>query len=57
MTAIELDLKRRVSNLEEKAERLEYTLTTLIIWMAGSANSPIRIDEAEKLTKMLKGKD
>jgi len=57
VTAIELDLKRRVSNLEEKAERLEYTLTTLIIWMAGSANSPIRIDEAEKLTKMLKGKD
>ncbi len=57
MDAIELTLKRRMAHLEAKAERLEYTLNTLIIWMAGSANSPIRPDEVEKLTKMLQAED
>jgi hypothetical protein len=29
------------------------TLGTLIVWMARSANSPIRLDEAQQLVDML----
>ena len=33
------------------------TLRTLIVWMAGSANSPISRTEAERLLEMLKEAD
>jgi hypothetical protein len=44
-----------VENDETKrdVERLRDVLGTLIAWMAQSATSPIRIDEAETLLKKL----
>jgi len=36
--------------------RIKKTLGTLIAWLPQSANSPIRIDEAERLLRMLEGK-
>jgi len=37
----------------ERIARLEQTLGTLIIWLAQSAGSPISIEEAGNLIKML----
>lgn len=37
----------------KELEQLRYTVATLIVWMAQSANSPIRVEEAERLLKLL----
>jgi acyl-CoA reductase-like NAD-dependent aldehyde dehydrogenase len=39
----------RINQLEGQVRALDMRLRTLIVWMAQSANSPIRIDEAERL--------
>ena len=38
--------------LRRQVEDLQRALCTLIAWMAQSANSPIRIDEAEQLLEI-----
>jgi len=47
------ELARIIVALERTVARLESTVGTLITWMAQSANSPIRVDEAERLLTML----
>jgi hypothetical protein len=42
-----------VAALKREVAALKKTLGTLISWMASSANSPIRIEEAKKLLEML----
>ncbi len=52
------DLERLLVAVETRAARTHDVLGTLISWMAQSANSPIRIDEAQTLLKELaKGRD
>jgi hypothetical protein len=50
-------LEHDADMLDRRAEHIEYALRTLIVWMSGSAASPIRRDEAEKLLQMLEGKE
>jgi hypothetical protein len=45
--------EERIDTLERKLFALRNTTATLIAWMAGSANSPIRPDEAGMLIKAL----
>ena len=45
--------QRAIRALQEEVTTLSHTLATLIAWMAESANSPIRQDEAEKLLSAL----
>ena len=42
-----------VQRLRDDLARTKETLGTLITWMTQSANSPIRVDEAKRLLKML----
>jgi len=46
-----------IRSLTIQNRQLKKTLGTLISWMASSANSPIRQDEAMKLLCMLEGED
>jgi len=39
---------------ESDLDRVKVVLATLIVWMAQSANSPIRQDEANTLLKRLR---
>lgn len=43
----------RIRELERDVAKLTRALGTLMAWIAGSANSPLRHDEVEKLLKML----
>lgn len=43
----------RIRELERNVEKLTRALGTLMAWMVGSANSPLRHDEVEKLMNML----
>jgi len=47
------DLERLLVAVEQQAARTKDVVGTLISWMAQSANSPIRRDEALELLKML----
>lgn len=47
------DTSRR--EMQAQIDRLQGTLVTLILWMSGSAVSPIRRDEAEQLIAMADG--
>ncbi len=59
----DLDTRRRptgnaerpltAATMQSQIENLQMVLGTLIVWMAQSANSPIRVDEAERLIRML----
>lgn len=40
---------------EMRVRRLEVTLSTLLIWMAGSAHSPLSRDEIQRLIDILEG--
>jgi len=44
-------------SLYEENERLKKTLATLISWMAQSSSSPISLNEAGQLLKMLEKAD
>ena len=44
----------RIDLLEKQVEALQQTLGTLVIWMAGSAASPISQAEAAKLLESLR---
>jgi hypothetical protein len=46
-----------LTTIRNDLARTKEVLGTLISWMAQSANSPIRRDEAEKLIKQLIAKD
>jgi hypothetical protein len=48
------DQEKAILDLRAELTAVKHTLGTLIGWMAQSANSPIRVDEAEKLLKALK---
>jgi hypothetical protein len=47
--------QKQIAGLQNRVINLETTLGALITWMAGSANSPIRVDEARHLLAMLQG--
>lgn len=47
------DLERLLSAVETRAATTKDVLGTLISWMAQSANSPIRRDEAMQLLRLL----
>ena len=49
------DHGRRITELEIEIAHLKKTLGTLISWIAQSANSPIRISEADTLINMMGG--
>jgi hypothetical protein len=42
-----------VIRLRHDLRQIKQTLGTLIVWMAQSANSPIRVEAAERLLAML----
>jgi hypothetical protein len=42
-----------IKAIRDDLARTKEVLGTLISWMAQSANSPIRVDEAEKLLRLL----
>ena len=42
-----------VKSLELQIERLQMSYGTLLTWMVQSANSPIRVSEAERLIKIM----
>jgi hypothetical protein len=44
---------QRISELELQLIALREVVSTLIGWMASSANSPISVSEAEKLLDMM----
>lgn len=46
---------REVAGLKLQVKDLQRTVGTLISWIAQSANSPIRIDEASTLMNILNG--
>lgn len=48
-----MTLDRELSELRDDLARTKEVLGTLISWMAQSSVSPIRVDEANKLIKML----
>jgi hypothetical protein len=48
---------QEIAGLKLEVQQLQKTLGTLIKWMAESANSPIRGDEAYTLIKMIAGVD
>lgn len=41
--------------IEKKLERIQLALETLIIWMRGSANSPLGEKETIKLLELIRG--
>lgn len=49
------DLERLLSAAETQGARTKDVLGTLISWMAQSANSPIRREEAQELLRKLEG--
>jgi hypothetical protein len=51
-----LTLDQQIAVLRIELEATKDTLGNLIVWMSGSANSPIRIDEAQTLMRKLHGK-
>jgi hypothetical protein len=46
-----------IVQLQIEIARLKQVLGTLITWMTANANSPLRVDEAERLLKMLSGEE
>ncbi len=44
------------ADLERDIENLQKALSAFVIWTAQSAGSPISIDEAEKILKLIKPK-
>jgi hypothetical protein len=46
---------QEIAGLKLQIKALTTTVATLIAWMASSANSPIRRDEASTLLNMLSG--
>lgn len=44
---------RKITDLQRDVQALQETLGTLISWLPQSANSPIRVDEAERLLQIL----
>jgi hypothetical protein len=42
-----------LAELRQDLRQVKQTLGTLIVWMAQSANSPIRVEAAERLLAML----
>jgi hypothetical protein len=51
-----LTLDQQIAVLRIELAATKDTLGNLIVWMSGSANSPIRIDEAQTLMRKLHGK-
>jgi hypothetical protein len=51
------DMREPITNDERAIATLKEVVGTLITWMAQSANSPIRTDEAEKLLTILRRDD
>lgn len=43
-------------DVAKRLERIERTLATALVWIAGSAATPLRRDEVEQLLSMLEGK-
>ena len=46
-------MEKKLEELEHKLAATNEALGTLIAWMAQSANSPIRLDEAKQLLGIL----
>lgn len=52
---VELELAHSgIKVMEEKITKLQESYGTMLVWMVGSAGSPLRADEVENLIKMLK---
>ena len=49
------DKEQATDDLTVKTERIRWTVETLIAWVAQSAGSPLRMDEAKELLAMLNG--
>lgn len=56
MTISSTKLEEQIASLKEEVAAIRTTLVTLISWIPQSANSPLRVDEATELLKMLQGK-
>jgi hypothetical protein len=46
-------VQEEIARLQREVTALRMALRTLIVWMAQSANSPIRVDEASRLLNMM----
>lgn len=48
-----IEVEAMLAPLRKRVERLETALTTALVWMAQSANSPLRHDEVRAILKGL----
>ena len=48
-------VEQEIAGLKLEVKALKKALGTLLSWLPQSANSPIRVDEASTLIKMLNG--
>jgi hypothetical protein len=46
---------QEISDLQHQVKALQKALGTLLAWLPQSANSPIRVEEAERLLNMMNG--
>lgn len=49
-------MENEITKLKAEVEALKKALGTLISWLPQSANSPIRVDEAAELLKIMNGR-
>jgi len=50
-------VEQEIAGLKLEVKALKKALGTLLSWLPGSANSPIRVDEAATLINILDGHD
>lgn len=50
-------VEQEIAGLKLEVKALQKALGTLISWLPGSANAPIRVDEASTLLNIMNGHD
>lgn len=50
-----MDMIAAIEDLQQENRQIKAALMTALSWIAGSSNSPIRIDEVSKIEEILNG--